>query len=218
MKLKLLQAMLIVLLVCGCSSSNESDISQPEEEEMISVSVKDLSGPVIRIDRDTFELTVGDSFKLDDHITILDNVDKDLKYELKGNYDTSKEGSYEVTVHAKDKAGNASNKKITIVVKEKENHPEPDTGKGQSSTSDSGNSSQSSGSNSSQQSSRGEKPVSEQFLLTNGYTMSGGSNPADDACAKSILNNVTPGWLGQCRTIVDSNGIPIGSESVWTPY
>ncbi|MDQ0362542.1 immunoglobulin-like domain-containing protein [Breznakia pachnodae] len=210
--------MLIVLLVCGCSDSDESDTSQTKEEDTISVSVKDLSGPVITTEKDTFELTVGDSFVLDDYIEVIDNVDGKLQYELKGSYDTKKVGTYEITIHAKDKSGNASNKKMTINVKEKEKEKpvESDTSTEQSNSSN--NSSYQGSSDNSTQNQSGVKPNGKKFLLEDGYTMSGGSNAADDACLNYILQNVSPGWKGVCRTLTDANGVPTGSEAVWESY
>lgn len=217
MKLKYLQVMLIVLLVCGCSDSDESDASQTIEDT-ISVSVKDLSGPVITIEKETFELTVGDDFVLDDYIEVIDNVDGKLQYERKGSYDTKTVGTYEITIHAKDKSGNASNKKVTINVKEeeKEKPVESDTTTEQSNGSN--NSSNQGSSGNATQNQSGAKPSGKSFLLADGYTMSGGSNAADDACLNYIQQNVSPGWKGVCRTLTDANGVPTGSEAVWEPY
>ena len=216
MKSKLL-LLILLIIVGGCSNSSNEKEEETKKEEVINVSVKDLSGPVIQVDKDKFELTIGDNFKLENHIIVMDNADGKLNYEIKGSYDISKVGDYEVTIHAKDSAGNASNKKVAVIVKEKEKElkEEVDTNKG---ITNSSNASQSGGSSSKQQPSRSEQPSNKQFLLSNGYTMSGGANPADNACALYIANNVTPGWLGQCSTIVDGNGMPIGSETVWSPY
>lgn len=213
-----LLVMTIVLLVCGCSKNNKSDEEVKAEEETISVTVKDLSRPVITIEKETFELMVGDSFALEDHIEVIDNVDGKIKYEVKGSYDTSKVGTYELTIQAKDKAGNASNKKVIVHVKEKAKEVEKETSKEQVPNTN-GSSDQNVNSNqNSPQTQSGARPNGKQFLLADGYTMSGGSNAADDACLNYITQQVSPGWKGVCRTVVDTNGVPIGSEAVWEPY
>ncbi len=79
--------------------------------------VKDKTEPVItakdvNINKDT-------SYSLEKNIKCVDEVDGEVKCNIKGDYDTSKVGEYKVTIMAKDEAGNESRKEITIKVKEK---------------------------------------------------------------------------------------------------
>lgn len=208
-------AVLVVLaaLLVGCSTSTKKKKAVHEDE--IVVKVTDLSAPVITVSQDAFEIELGEKFEIKDHIQVEDNVDKKVKYTINGTYDTKKAGVYKLKIRAKDKAGNVANKEISIVVKEKvkevpkevmPNVPSPQTPQNEINTPNvlppqppyvpSG-----------------PRPANANFLFSEGYTMPGGANPADRACAAYLTSK--KGWAGSCSGVYDGNGMPIGSQAIF---
>ena len=79
--------------------------------------VKDEEGPVINA-KDT-SITVNNSYDIMKSITCTDKVDGNVECTKEGSYDTSKVGTYKVTIKAKDTSNNESSKTITVSVVEK---------------------------------------------------------------------------------------------------
>ena len=77
----------------------------------------DKTGPVITASNQT--VTVGTKLDLNSKIKCVDDVDDTVECSISGSYDTSKVGTYKVTITSTDKSGNKSTKNITVTVKEK---------------------------------------------------------------------------------------------------
>lgn len=98
----------------------------------ISVNVVDNSAPVIELKEEEITITQGDSYDVLDNISfVTDDVDGDLKYEMKEivdetidinyytiktDFDNSSAGDYEVEVKAVDRSNNISTKTFSIHV------------------------------------------------------------------------------------------------------
>lgn len=106
-----------IFLLCGCSSSNKKVSTIPYAPEL-SANVKDLSAPEILCDNE-YSIMINEDFDIKKKLSVKDNLDEKPKVTINGNYDNSKAGTYEITIIAKDIAGNTSNKKVTLIVKEK---------------------------------------------------------------------------------------------------
>ncbi len=85
--------------------------------------VKDKTGPVINASNTS--VNVGTKYDLESKISCVDAVDDKVKCEINGKYDTSKIGTYKVTIKAKDTSKNESSKTITITVKAKQVNKKP---------------------------------------------------------------------------------------------
>lgn len=88
----------------------------------LDVLVKDTKAPVISVDQEHFEITLGDPFGIK-NITyhVKDNLtpSKKIKVKLKGQYNVNKTGDYKLMIVASDEKGNKRNKKIILSVYEK---------------------------------------------------------------------------------------------------
>lgn len=93
------------------------------------VNVKDTKNPVIEVNQDTYDLTVGDTFNSASVIkSVKDPVDGDLSkvdtvsetaagyYTITSNVDTGTAGTYKVTIDAADKNGNKVSKDVAVNV------------------------------------------------------------------------------------------------------
>ena len=81
--------------------------------------VEDTQKPIIE-GVSNKEITQGDTFDAKAGITAKDEVDGDLEVIIEGNVDTTKEGTYTLTVKAVDKNGNETKQEFTVTVKKKE--------------------------------------------------------------------------------------------------
>ena len=79
--------------------------------------IKDTEGPVINA-KDT-SITVNNNYDIMKSITCVDKVDGNVECTKEGSYDTSKVGTYKITIKAKDLSNNESSKTITVSVVEK---------------------------------------------------------------------------------------------------
>ena len=84
------------------------------------ITVKDISGPEFVLEQDTYEITQFENFTLD-NIKIKklkDNLTKkkNIKLNLDGEYDTSKLGTYNLTLNAIDENKNSTSKDIILIV------------------------------------------------------------------------------------------------------
>ena len=80
--------------------------------------VEDTQKPIIE-GVSNKEITQGDTFDAKAGITAKDEVDGDLEVIIEGNVDTTKEGTYTLTVKAVDKNGNETKQEFTVTVKKK---------------------------------------------------------------------------------------------------
>ena len=84
----------------------------------LTVVTKDIMGPTITVDS-SYEITVGDQFDIKSKTTVKDDKDGEVEATYEGSVDTSKAGTYTITIKATDSAGNTSTKKVTVTVKAK---------------------------------------------------------------------------------------------------
>lgn len=104
--------------------------------------VYDKTAPVLNVPSNT-EIFVGDAFNPYDGVTATDDRDGDLTASIileSGSVDTGKAGIYELTYSVTDQAGNRTEVKRTVTVKEKENAGTGDEGGNSGSEGTGGNS------------------------------------------------------------------------------
>lgn len=103
------------------------------KEVPIVLNVVDTVAPVIKVKEGTISITEGDDYDLTSNIeSIIDAVDGDISYNGEVSEDSifyynfsynadeiNNVGEHEITVNAKDKNGNVSTEKFTLVVEEK---------------------------------------------------------------------------------------------------
>lgn len=108
----------LMFMYSGCTEKKETTVKSKYEVQL-TAQVKDLSAPVIEC-KDEISIELGEKIQWDKQIHVTDNVDESPTYTIKGNVFENKAGTYSVTITAKDKTGNVSNKKIIVKVKEKQ--------------------------------------------------------------------------------------------------
>ena len=131
-------------------------------KKTFTVTNTDEVAPVIKFNKDTVEITAGDTYDPSTNIkSVKDDFDgnitkADKKPDEAGSayylidfskLDTSKAGEYKVKVTAADKAGNESSKEFTVKVKEKKEENSSSDNNNSSSTSDNKNNTSSSSKN-----------------------------------------------------------------------
>ena len=91
------------------SSSNKTSITR-------TLIYKDIEAPSIVFNGDeVIDVFAGELFS-DPGVVVTDNCDEDIKYETKGNVDTSQLGTYKITYIAKDSSGNENKIERTVNV------------------------------------------------------------------------------------------------------
>lgn len=108
-----------LLFLTSCSNKVQSN-DVKESNAKIVVTVKDLTPPTITLKNENVELVLGktDKFDLDDYVIIDDNLDHNLTYQVVGEYDLKKSGTYSLTIYAEDLDGNKATTDFQIEVKE----------------------------------------------------------------------------------------------------
>lgn len=113
------------LIMAGCTNGTKASSADSSK--------KDTTAPVITIDKKSVDINTGDKYDASKNIkSVKDDVDgkvekadkevKDKAYYIidSSAVDTGKAGTYKVTVKACDTAGNKSEKKFTVNVKDKD--------------------------------------------------------------------------------------------------
>ena len=86
------------------------------DEQELTFKVVDTTNPTIKCD-ETIKVVASDKkFNINKYATITDNSSDKLTITLDGDYDTTKSGSYYVTITAKDSSDNQAMKNITMEV------------------------------------------------------------------------------------------------------
>lgn len=162
-------------------------------KKTFTVTNTDEVAPVIKFDKDTVEINVGDSYDPSTNIkSVKDDFDGDVtKADKKpdesgtayyvidaSKLDTSKAGEYKVKVIAVDKAGNEATKEFTVKVKEKKEESSSDN----SSNNTSSNSSSASKNNTSNSSTNNSSSGSSNTSSNKGNTSSGSSSKPQQTC------------------------------------
>ena len=93
------------------------------------INVVDTTKPEID-GRSEITTTVGEKIDLLEGVTVSDNSKEDIKVEIKGDYDFTKEGEYELEYYAKDSSGNEISQKIKLIVVSDPNNMTFTTSKG----------------------------------------------------------------------------------------
>lgn len=185
----LIGLIMIVFVLCGCTPQEEDQNEELYAEAKISVSIRDLTPPVI-LAKDVYTVQQGQDFHLQDYVQVSDNMDKNTGYECQGSFDTAKSGQYVVLLTATDTAGNQTQKNVTIIVTApptsepevenppiiKESEPKPP---------------------------QQVEGFSRDYLYAEGYTMSS----ASEACSKDLNSS---GRSGRCDPILNAEGIYTG--------
>lgn len=221
----------IFLLFCsGCRQSaseqgNLKDFSLIEEE-------KDLTPPIIICDSDSYEIELGANFDLKEHIEVVDNKTKNIRYQIEGDFDKYKPGHYQVEIVAKDHAGNEARKALEILVrdtsskkepskaippnKESDTTPLPNTNLQPNGVTPIINTPTENGNSIAVETVVSQtKPEERSFLFTEGYTTSTGLKPADHACQQYLLSVHTSGYSGHCEILYDQDRNPIGTKATF---
>ena len=93
-----------------------SEFKYLEKSNIVFELIEDKTGPVITASNQT--VNVGTKLDLAGKIKCVDDVDDTVECSISGTYDTSKAGTYKITITSTDKTGNKSSKTITVTVKE----------------------------------------------------------------------------------------------------
>lgn len=190
---------LLITLLGGCTNQKET-MEQKQHPVKLSVSVKDLTPPVIYCSKDSITVNLGTVFLLDDIITVKDNVDGPIGYECQGSFDINKAGQYILLIKAVDHAGNSSSKNITIsVIDPTPIAPPVDQPKQQPSSTPN----ETSEPEKSPTPSVDSSIISRDYLYSDGYTM----ESASSACSNDLHSS---GRSGSCDPITDEHGIYLG--------
>lgn len=190
---------LLIMLLGGCTNQEEI-IDHKQHEAKLSVSVKDLTPPVIYCSKESITVNLGTGFLLDDIITVKDNIDGPIGYECQGSFDVNKAGQYILLIKAVDHAGNSSSKNITInVIDPAPIAPPVDQPKQQPSSTPKETSEPAKTPAPSVNSS----VVLRDYLYSDGYTM----ESASSACSNDLHAS---GRSGSCDPITDEHGIYLG--------
>ncbi len=114
-KWKIVFLILISLCLVGCRDESEEKKPVKEKKENIEVKIKDLTKPEIHCDN-VFEIELNEIFNILEHINVTDNYDSKIEFEVTGEVNTTSQGRYKLFIQAIDKAGNASNKEVEVIV------------------------------------------------------------------------------------------------------
>lgn len=117
----LLFIIIIVIIGIGINQIFFKDKKQDLGTEVISKNtehIEDNEKPVITLNGKENKIIVVGNTYIDEKATAIDNIDGDIsnKIIVKGDVDTSKIGSYEITYEVQDEAGNKSETKRTVKV------------------------------------------------------------------------------------------------------
>ena len=111
-------------------SDSEGDTSYLETTVIVEDIAADIiTNPVITVnnsDSDKLTITAGDKVNLNDYITAVDYLGRTIVVEIKGDYDLTVPGTYNITAVATDRFGNVTEKEITLVI-EKSNDSNDNT-------------------------------------------------------------------------------------------
>ena len=179
-------------------------------KKTFTVTNTDEVAPIIKFNKDTIEITAGDTYYPSTNIkSVKDDFDGEIaKVDKKpdesgtayyvidaSKLDTSKAGEYKVKVTAADKAGNESSKEFTVKVKEKKEESSSDNSS--NSSSNKNNSNSSSSKNNSSSSTKNNSSSSSSSSSNKGNTSSGSSTKPQQTC-RTVHHDAT----GHYETIV----------------
>lgn len=88
------------------------------QQESILINIVDTTSPIIFAQK-SYIIEINSNINLLDKIVCGDNYDRDLKCEIKGNYDSNTIGEYPIKFVATDTSGNYYEKESKLIVKDK---------------------------------------------------------------------------------------------------
>ena len=101
-------------------SDSEGDTSYLETTVIVEdIAADTATNPVITVnnsDSNKLTITAGDKANLNDYITAVDYLGRTIAVEIKGDYDLTVPGTYNITAIATDRFGNVSEKDVTLVI------------------------------------------------------------------------------------------------------
>lgn len=105
------------------TANNSNDVVEGTINEYnVRVKVNDTKAPVIKLKQSSVTIKDTDKFNIKNYVSVSDDVDGKLKYEVKGSIkksgDNYKPGTYTLKISAVDSSGNKSTKEIKVKVKE----------------------------------------------------------------------------------------------------
>ena len=192
-------SLFLCVFLTACSSSNSVSA--------LDVTIKDLTAPTITIEKKSYSITEGDSFKIEDCYSVSDNLTKEPTVKIDDDgFNNKKVGTYTIKITATDESENATEDSFTVEVKEKpkptptptptpEATPEVKENNVQSNSQASTNNSQSSSNESSNQSSTSSESRQSYFPFLEGEH--DGGEAAIGRCLAAGWNSCGP---------VDSDG------------
>ncbi len=178
-----------------------------EYKKTFTVTNTDKVAPVIKLKKETVEITEGDTYEPTDNIkSVKDDFDGDItKADKKptetgtayylidsSKLDTSKAGEYKVKVTAVDKAGNESKKEFTVKVKAKKEDKE---------TNSSNKTNTSSKNNSTSNSNKGNSSSSSNSNSSSSQTSSNNSNTSTNSTPQQTCTTVHHDATGHNETV-----------------
>lgn len=220
--------LILILSVILYFHFNNASSTEPKVNSKEDVVIKDEDAPIIKLKIKEIEIMKGDDINYKDYIeSVEDKIDgnliEEVRYEM---IDTSIVGEHSIIYSVSDKAGNASQAILKVIIKETEEQVDTNNSK-TSSTENKSNSIKKDSDNKNSESKPSQKeeqnsqtPKQEEttkndnntsekivkyFLFSDGYTMLNVS----DACATELKKiNRT----GMCSPIQDENGIYLGMK------
>lgn len=177
-------------------------------EKTFSVVSTDTTAPVIKLKEDTVTLTVGDKFTAKDNVkSVKDEFDGEIKdYTVDDSkVNTSKKGTYKVTVTATDSANNKAEKEFTVKVKEAKTTASNDSKKSSTASSSSKTNTTTSKKNNTTASSNSNKTTSSSSSKSNSSTASNKNNSSSSSSSSSnnssSSSNTSTPTQPTCRTV-----------------
>lgn len=111
--------LLPLFLLTGCVE--EKPIDSPKNQMVLVAEIVDRTPPEIILTKDEVDITLGETkqLHLDDIVFVNDNMDHNIKYQVKGSVDYKKAGEYKLQITASDTTGNVASKELLVRIKEK---------------------------------------------------------------------------------------------------
>ena len=98
------------------SSASQESSAAAANQEIIVDGHKDQSAPVFLSFTSSPQIKVGNDFNIHKYIGYADDVDRNVDLEVTGTVDTSKEGTYPLTIVLRDDAGHKTTKEMKVQV------------------------------------------------------------------------------------------------------
>ena len=120
--MKKIRLLILVILLLGCSIKENSSLSLKENKSEFYVEIRDLTAPSFIFKQAKLEVVEGELKKFDikKYVSGVDNIDNNIKILVKGDYDLTKAGKYQLDLSSEDLQGNTCTGSFEIIVSKKE--------------------------------------------------------------------------------------------------